>query len=99
MHKEAREGNYPPCTASERWEKQSTYAVMKKGRKSALRVLETEKDAFQWCADNGYLLEGNGVKPGFSIEFRQGESTRCEKYCSVRDFCRQYAEIIGANNG
>ena len=75
----------------------SAYAVKKDGRKSALRVLQTEKDAFQWCAENGYLKEGNGVKPGFSIEFRQGESTRCEKYCSVKDWCQQYAEILGVS--
>ena len=97
LHQQAREGNYGPCTASERWEKPSTYAIKKEGRKSALRVLQTEKDAFQWCAENGYLKEGNGVKPGFSIEYRQGESTRCEKYCSVKDWCQQYAEILGVS--
>jgi len=106
LHQEAREGNYPPCTASERWEKPNSYAVKKEGRKSALRVLQTEEDAFEWMREGGFTelkVEGEGLakiefKKGYSIEFRQGESTRCEKYCSVRDYCQQYAEILGVNH-
>jgi len=100
LHQEAREGNYGPCTASERWEKPNTYAIKKEGRKSALRVLQTEEEAASWIVANKHgqwVDEGRlAFAKGISIEFRQGESTRCEKYCSVRDYCQQYASIIGA---
>jgi len=100
LHQEARQGNYGPCTASERWEKPNAYAIKKEGRKSALRVLQTESEALAWMLSNKLAEKVENGEPykfktGHSIEFRQGESTRCEKYCSVKDYCRQYAEILG----
>lgn len=83
-HKAARE-ILPECTPEERWATPDKYAVMKKGRKSALRLLDTEDLA------NKYLEEKN--PPGGYIEFRPGESKRCRDYCSVNGFCDQWAEI------
>ena len=42
-----------PCTPRERWEKPEKWAVMKDGRKTALRLLDTEADARQWAHRNG----------------------------------------------
>jgi hypothetical protein len=48
------------CTPEERWERPTKWAVMKEGRKSALRVLDGEREAMQWCLDNGHATnEGN----------------------------------------
>lgn len=61
-----------PCSAEERWAKPSTYAVLKKGRKTALRVLHSAEDAEQWMRDNG----------GDEIEHREGDQyVRCRDYC------------------
>jgi len=75
----------PECTPEERWEKPTTHAVMSKGRKSAHRVLNTMESAERWMEENG---------KGDYIDTRIGESTRCESYCSVRDFCHQYRTQI-----
>jgi hypothetical protein len=87
LHQEAEslpESDLPHCTASERWEKPTTYAVMKKGRKRAVRVLESEEVA------NRMVDEGKGDY----VETRPGESTRCEGYCSCTPFCSYYQEEI-----
>ena len=76
-------GELPKCTSEERWAKPDTYAVMKKGRKSALRLLPTEEQAKEYIGDQN-----------LSIEFRKGLSTRCEGYCEVSQFCNQYRESV-----
>ena len=76
-------GELPKCTPEERWAKPDTYAVMKKGRKSALRLLPTEEQAKEYIGDQN-----------LSIEFRKGVSTRCEGYCEVSQFCNQYRESV-----
>ena len=59
---------------------------MKKGRKTAIRVLNTEKEAEDYIAN----LADN--KSNF-IEFSKGESMRCN-YCNVSDFCSQYQSEV-----
>lgn len=71
----------PPCTEQERWDKPTVYAVMKKGRKSSLRNLDTQKEADKWIEDN---------KKGDSVEIRPSEKTRCEYYCNVNTYCSIY---------
>lgn len=71
----------PPCTSQEMWTKPTVYAVKKKGRKSALRLLDTQEKAEKWIEDN---------KKGDSIEVRLGENMRCEHYCNINRFCSQY---------
>lgn len=66
-----------PCTDKERYKKPDTFAVMAKGRKSALRVLDTEEEAIEWMKNN----------KGDSIDHRIGENKRCKGYCNVAAFC------------
>lgn len=84
--------NLPECTEEERWASPSKFAVMKEGRKSALRLLDSEEDADLWIDQN--------VKPAdmkkISVVFRPGQSRRCEDYCPVRDFCEQHKKLKGA---
>jgi len=75
----------PLCSQQERWAKESTYAVKKAGRKSAVRVFSSEAEALAFIG---------GVKKDqlkHSVEFRPGESTRCKQdWCGVAEFCEQY---------
>lgn len=70
-----------PCSPEQRWHKPDKWAVIKDGRKRAVRVFESEEEAVE-------LL--NALKEtdkGHHIEFRKGEDTKCESYCPVADFC------------
>ena len=71
-----------PCSFEEQWGKPTTYAVMKDGRKTAIRVLPSAEEAEQYLIDKKL---GNK----HYIETRQGSKIRCELYCPVRDFCTQ----------
>lgn len=66
------------CTPEEKWQKKDTYAVMKKNRKSAMRVLDSEKEANDWKAAKG----------GDEVVKRPGGCIRCESYCNVSEFCK-----------
>lgn len=70
-----------PCTPEERWYSGDKYAVMKKGRKTAVRVVDTEqeaKDYMQWAG----LTEKDHY-----IEFRPGENKKCDGYCNCKQWC------------
>lgn len=92
----------PECTPEERWARPDKFAVMKKGRKTALRVLEREEQARVWACDNGHATweqvgeRGSNIAiewqpaTGISIERRPGEAyIRCG-YCFARQVCDQY---------
>ena len=70
-----------PCSAEERWADGEKWAVMKNGRKTAIRVFDTEIDA-ENCA--GEL--GNS----HYVEHRPAVSRKCGKYCLCKDFCSFY---------
>ena len=71
----------PLCTPEERFNSGVKFAVMKKGRKTALRVLDSMEDAEQWIKDNN---------KGDYIETRAGEDKKCNDYCFVNQFCNYY---------
>lgn len=66
----------PECTAEDKWERPTTYAVKKKGHKRALRVFDKFEDAQEFLKTSGDI-----------IETRKGEMVRCQSYCPVRQFC------------
>jgi hypothetical protein len=68
----------PACSAEERWEKATRFAVKKEGRQRAVRVFDTKEEAEQKLAELG---------KGHFIEEQVGESIRCEHYCLCREFC------------
>lgn len=74
----------PLCTPEERFNSGDKYAVMKKGRKTALRVLDSHEEAEKWMADNG----------GDFIETRPGEDKKCLDYCAACEFCNYYREKV-----
>ncbi len=79
----------PPCTTEEMWEDPTKYAVMKKGRKSAVRLLESMEDAEKYMENKGLSTKIH------SIVVRPGSRKRCDNYCSVNKFCSQYKKYAG----
>ena len=76
-----------PCTADERWQTPDTYSVMKEGRKSSVRNLDTQEEAKKYMKDNN-------LEKGYYIEIRPGKSNRCEGYCNVSQYCDQYKKGV-----
>lgn len=70
--------NLPICTPEERWERPAKFAVMKKGRKSAIKLYDSKFEAEVALEDGQY------------IEHRPGECVRCNEYCEVNAFCAFY---------
>lgn len=81
------DNDLPLCTPDERFNSGDKFAVLKKGRKTALRVLDNQGEAEAWMANNG----------GDSIEVRPGEDKKCEDYCAVNMFCDYYLAKKGVN--
>lgn len=79
----------PLCTLEERYNSGDKYAVMKKGRKTALRVLDSMPEAEAYMAEKG----------GDEIQVRPGEDKKCKDYCSVCQFCNYYKEVVNNENG
>lgn len=80
---------YTLCSAEDRWAKDDVWAVMKEGRKSAVKLHETEAAAIEYV---------NTLGAKHYVELRKGESTRCAKYCNVAQFCKQYEKIKETEN-
>lgn len=82
------------CSVKDRWAKPDLYAVMKKGQKRAKRVsgMTSPKIA------NEYIAKQKD-KDQLYIQFRKGESLRCEKFCDAKDFCHQYKVMVTAESG
>lgn len=76
----------PLCTEDERFNNGDTFAVKKKNRKRAMRVLDSREDAEKWMDNNG----------GDFIEVRKGEDKKCKDYCSACEFCNYYKEVVSA---
>lgn len=81
----------PYCTDQERWLRGETWAVMKEGRKSAVKLHDTEEEARDTAERLG---------AGHSVEHRPGSPVRCAgNYCMVAQWCRQYQEELGRSAG
>jgi len=77
----------PYCTDQERWLRGETWAVMKEGRKSAIKLHDQEDNAKQHAEECG---------SGHRVERRPGTPVRCAgNYCMVANWCRQYQEELG----
>lgn len=68
-----------PCTPEDRWMSDTTYAVRREGRKTAIRVFKTIEEAKELAEkEKGY------------VETRLGEPKRCSgNFCGVAEFCDQ----------
>ena len=75
---EAAKVTLPECSPEDRWQKDDSFAVMKTGRKSAVKVHYKRE-----LADQHLAIAGKG----HYLQERKGTSIRCESYCSVASFC------------
>lgn len=73
-----------PCTKEERWQDKDRYAVMKEGRKTAIKLFDTKEEAEQNMKALG----------GTYIEERKSEPKKCNDYCTVCQFCPFYKKMI-----
>jgi hypothetical protein len=68
------------CSSEERWMSETTFAVKRDGRKTAIRVFKTMEEA------NALAEKEKGY-----VETRHGEPRRCAgNYCGVAEWCDQY---------
>ena len=81
----------PPCTPEERWHKGDTWAVMKEGRKTAIKVFDDFLDADKYC--ESINLDGKHY-----IQFREGKDSKCDEYCNVAEHCPFYKKKYEDNS-
>lgn len=77
----------PECTEEDRWVRDTKWAVMKEGRKSAVRLFDSEEEAQEL-----------GSQPKHFIVERKGESIRCG-FCGVNKWCSQFKRMQDENKG
>lgn len=85
-YKNLSDDEIPPCSKSERWTQDEKWAVMKEGRKTAVRLFDNETDAENLAKELG---------KGHSVEYRRGIDRKCEDYCSCCEFCNYYRATHG----
>lgn len=81
-----------PCSPEQRWHKPDKWAVMRKGQKRAVKLFDDEGKAMSfmdWLAN-----QPSNKGKGLYIEFRKGEDTRCQSYCSVARFCPYGRNVV-----
>lgn len=85
MHRESKmradfEEDLQNCSNEERWMSETTFAVKREGRKTAIRVFKTIEEATDLAEkEKGY------------VETRLGEPKRCTgDFCRVSQWCAQY---------
>lgn len=74
----------PPCTDEERWKQPGKTALMKQGRKTAVRLYDPSDEA----------LKSLAVPPGHYIEERPTKFNRCEAYCGAAQWCPQHQAFL-----
>jgi hypothetical protein len=72
------------CTPEQRWTTPSKWAVMKDGRKTALKVCESEEEALN------FIEEQEKDKDKLFVEERKGTDKKCDDYCPCAAFCSYY---------
>jgi hypothetical protein len=77
------------CSDEEKWARGGKFAVMKKGRKRALKLFDKKEDAEEYL---------KSLDDKHYIEERPKEYFRCENFCDVNKFCPFYQKLKGGNN-
>lgn len=79
--KAAEAGNPPLCTDEERWKQPGKVALMKQGRKTAVKLFNSAEEV-------------GPVPQGHFIEERPTKFNRCEAYCSAAQWCPQHQAFL-----
>jgi hypothetical protein len=72
----------PECTPKEKWQQTTDWAIIRPGRKTAVRRFPTKDEAVEYLA--AHQQEGDEVRRRFS------PARRCLNYCSVKEVCCQF---------
>lgn len=70
-----------PCSADERWADNEKWAVMKNGRKTAIKLFENTADADAMAGEMGNA---------YYVEHRPAISRKCGDYCACKEWCSFY---------
>ena len=70
-----------PCSAEERWADGEKWAVMKNGRKTAIKLFDNSADADAMAGEMGNA---------YYVEHRPAISRKCGDYCKCKEFCNFY---------
>lgn len=79
-NKDLPDDEVPECNADERWCDPEKFAVMKQGRKTALKLFDEEATAKAF-------IELQPNKTACYVEYRPGTSRKCSDYCACHEFC------------
>jgi hypothetical protein len=79
------DNDIPPCLPEERWDRATVFAVKREGRKTAVKLFNDEALANEKAAELG---------AGHFVEYRPGESVKCQSYCLCCEFCNYYNENV-----
>lgn len=79
-----------PCSDDERWADGEKWAVMKKGRKSAVKLFDNQQEADARAEELG---------KDHYVEHREAVSRKCLDYCTCNKFCSFYKEHCLNNTG
>ena len=83
-YKNAVDDKLPECTAEERWDRGECWAIMKPGRKTALKLCSSEDEA------KGLV----GADKTLTVVHRPGRSMKCESYCNGAPWCDFYLKAF-----
>lgn len=78
-----------PCSQEERWADNEKFAVMKNGRKTAIKLFDNEADADAMAGELGNA---------HYVEHRPAISRKCLDYCNCKDFCSFYKSLNQGGN-
>lgn len=78
-------GDIVECKPADQWKKADEYAVVRPASKRpVVKKFMNRSDAEEYLQRNRHMMIDA------IIDIIPGERTRCEHYCSVRDFCKQW---------
>jgi hypothetical protein len=82
--KDTPDDELPECSMSDKWQDETKHALMKEGRKSAIKLYTDKAEAESALSekDNKHY-----------IDIRESTPRRCEDYCSCNVFCNQYQKL------
>lgn len=86
-YKDSEDDLIPHCTAEERWERDECWAVMREGRKTALKRLYTPEEADTMVA---------GLPKGHYVEHRPGVPVKCLDYCTANTKCSFFKNYMAS---
>ena len=81
---EKADNDIPECSLDQRWATPTKWTVMKEGRKTAVKVCETQEEAEKFID----ALEKE--KDKHYVEERKGQDKKCSDYCACCEFCSYF---------